>query len=1019
MDTRKERLFIPFGFSLGLMLLALGVLQGAGPQIVISLVLIAGLSAIGCRLQGAELRISPRSQLGNHEPEIRDSRSITTRPALLGVGRVIVLGIVFTGAILTTPGTAYPASLRSALACVSGPHSGTISASEEWCAADNPHILTGDVTVGAGVTLTIQPGVVVKGQSNAQLHVQGHLAALGTPTQPITFTSAADSGPEGWEGLVFDGGTGELRHTTVRYGGSWDDFARSNLSVLNVTGGEVRLESSQVISGSHSGYTDYGLYVNNSHVVISDTLFADTGGNNSSDSALYATGAGTLVTVTNSTFQNNAGSGVATNDGQTSISCSNIASNNIGVYAGTGVAPSVVVSDSNISGNVSYGVRNDNAGVTVDAQGNWWGAADGPRGAGPGSGDVVSGNVLVDPWLVAVSPCAVLEPDIEATPNPVNFGNVVIGGTAIQSITVSNVGWAALNITNVTLPGAPFSIITDNCSGQTVPAHSSCTIDVQFAPGAAGSYTDSITITSNDPDEPNYVVNLLGNGVTGGVPDFSLACAPSSLDIPQGESDTSTCTVTSLNGFNAAVDLSCDREPAGVTCAFNPPSVTPPANGVGTSTLTVSVAITAPVGSSIFPVVGSSGQLRHNAPIALNVLTPSRLRAEALIVDEHGYSLSQNLIDTLPQPPNLNGVLEPNEAVMVEPGWANLGTHSVSLAGRAFHFTGPGDPGNYFILDHIAGYGNIPAGSKAICYDGTGDCYILGVAAPLKRPADHWDATFDERLSTGEIKTWKVHIGESFADVSLGDFAYRYIETMLHHRITSGCLGTPFKYCPGDPTTRGQMAAFIARSLEEIGAMTVTPCSVDNPSPFGDVSNDDPFCDDIKAIYEAGITAGCGDGSYCPDDPTSRAQMAALVVRALVWAGRMAEPAACSVENPSPFSDVPNDYIFCPQIKALYDAGVVVGCIEGMYCPDADALRSQSAIVIVNGFQFKLYGPEWAESPCATPDFDSDGDVDVKDLQTLAAAWRDSPPADMCYDRDGDSKVTIIDIMEVARSLGW
>ena len=105
-------------------------------------------------------------------------------------------------------------------ACVAGPHGGTISASEEWCLADGLHQLSGDVTVAAGVTLTIEPGVIVMGSSGTEIRVQGVLQALGTESQPITFTSAADSGPFQWSGLLFDGGSGHLRHSTVRYSGA-------------------------------------------------------------------------------------------------------------------------------------------------------------------------------------------------------------------------------------------------------------------------------------------------------------------------------------------------------------------------------------------------------------------------------------------------------------------------------------------------------------------------------------------------------------------------------------------------------------------------------------------------------------------------------------------------------------------------------------------------------------------------------------------------------------------------------
>ena len=56
---------------------------------------------------------------------------------------------------------------------------------------------------------------------------------------------------------------------------------------------------------------------------------------------------------------------------------------------------------------------------------------------------------------------------------------------------------------------------------------------------------------------------------------FTLACNPASLTIAQGGNGTSTCTVQSLNAFASSVALSCSGLPAGVTCAYNPASVTP------------------------------------------------------------------------------------------------------------------------------------------------------------------------------------------------------------------------------------------------------------------------------------------------------------------------------------------------------------------------------------------------------------------------------------------------------------
>ena len=103
------------------------------------------------------------------------------------------------------------------------------------------------------------------------------------------------------------------------------------------------------------------------------------------------------------------------------------------------------------------------------------------------------------------------------------------------------------------------------------------------------------------------------------IPDFSLSCIPSSLAVQQGSSGSTTCTVSSENGFSAPVDLTCTGLPAGASCGFDPSVVTPPAGGSATSTLTVAVAASTVTGTYSIQVQGVSGPLSHGSPLILVV----------------------------------------------------------------------------------------------------------------------------------------------------------------------------------------------------------------------------------------------------------------------------------------------------------------------------------------------------------------------------------------------------------------
>ncbi len=127
----------------------------------------------------------------------------------------------------------------------------------------------------------------------------------------------------------------------------------------------------------------------------------------------------------------------------------------------------------------------------------------------------------------------VFDPDITVTDSVVptndltlSFGNVTINTTADQSLTLRNNGSSDLiigNLAQIDTVALPFSIISDNCSGQTLTVASSCIVDVRFSPTAEASYSDSFDIPSNDPDEGTLTFILNGTGAPLPTPDITVS----------------------------------------------------------------------------------------------------------------------------------------------------------------------------------------------------------------------------------------------------------------------------------------------------------------------------------------------------------------------------------------------------------------------------------------------------------------------------------------------------------------
>jgi trimeric autotransporter adhesin len=203
-----------------------------------------------------------------------------------------------------------------------------------------------------------------------------------------------------------------------------------------------------------------------------------------------------------------------------------------------------------------------------------------------------------------------------ATPTPVNSG-CAGGPTAAPSLSGTGGSFSASLSWNTVAGATRYQVFRSEgpggCNfGKTKIAETTGTTftDTQVANGRSYFYNVVAAGASNACyGRASNCVTVVPNGTA--APDFGVSCSPTTISVAQGGSATSSCTVTSSNGFNSAVALSCTGLANGLSCAFNPASVTPPANGNATSTLTLS-APTAATGTTTFSVQGVGGALTRN-----------------------------------------------------------------------------------------------------------------------------------------------------------------------------------------------------------------------------------------------------------------------------------------------------------------------------------------------------------------------------------------------------------------------
>lgn len=160
-------------------------------------------------------------------------------------------------------------------------------------------------------------------------------------------------------------------------------------------------------------------------------------------------------------------------------------------------------------------------------------------------------------------------------------------------------------------------------------------------------------------------------------------------------------------------------------------------------------------------------------------------------------------------------------------------------------------------------------------------------------------------------------------DVVIGSTHGPAIEAVM---VTGIATGHPDgTYRPQATVTRGQMASLLTAALRLPSGPR---------AEFGDITAS-VHADAIGAVEQAGIASGYPDGTFRPDLPVSRGQVATMLA-----AGLDLQP-----QSVRPPEDVTGS-VHASAVSALLEAGIMSGFPDGRFGPDRAMDRAQMASVL-------------------------------------------------------------------------
>jgi hypothetical protein len=171
--------------------------------------------------------------------------------------------------------------------------------------------------------------------------------------------------------------------------------------------------------------------------------------------------------------------------------------------------------------------------------------------------------------------------------------------------------------------------------------------DLVFGAGGVSGAPGTLYLTAGGSDQPNFPAGGSTTSVFASVvpsaavgsQNFSLNLSAQSVSVAPGGSANLTISAAGVGGFDSPISLSCSTI-AGLTCAFNPATITP--GSTATATLTISAAATPPANgysmasfAGLLPTLGLFGTIfmtRRRKPLTRKSILSMKVFGLLLVI---------------------------------------------------------------------------------------------------------------------------------------------------------------------------------------------------------------------------------------------------------------------------------------------------------------------------------------------------------------------------------------------------